>query len=198
MNWNDFTRDVHQTAVDNGLWDKPRTFDDVICECLVHLGRAYEEYRNGRPNYYHLCQPSGEKEHPCEWDLQKPCPLSTGELACEHRDHKPHGVAAELGECVLRILDCLGSWRMKFDRDMFPVYLGKTQTELVCDVTRILTNARFAENQGDRTRSKYYLILSIEKIMGWGKNEGVDMKSILGELHECDKALAGRRERETP
>lgn len=36
MNWNDLAKEVHRDAVDKGEWDKPRTLDDVICDCLVH------------------------------------------------------------------------------------------------------------------------------------------------------------------
>lgn len=193
MNWNDFTRDVHQTAVEKGLWDKPRTFDDIVCECLVPLGRAYEEYRSGRPNYYHLCQPSGEKEHPCEWDLQKPCPLSTGELACEHRDGKPHGVAAELGGCVLRLLDYLATTDAD-NWNIYPVNIGADDPfpSFVVDSTIDLCAARIEERHGEKngTRAMKFFI---GQILGWAAQNNIDMESILRELHECEKMRAGRR-----
>lgn len=119
MDWNKFAHEVHQTAVENGLWDKPRSFDEVICECLVHLGRAYEEYRDGRPNYYHLCEPSGEKEHPCVEEWGEVCDLAFGN-PCEYMGHKPHGAAAELGECVLLLLDCVA--QKEFSIVVFNVY----------------------------------------------------------------------------
>lgn len=192
MNWNDLAREVHQTAVEKGLWDKPRSFDDIICECLVHLGRAYEEHRSGRPNYYHLCQPSGEKEHPCEWDLQKPCPLSTGELACEHRDRQPHGVAVELGECVLRVLDYPASKHERmipFDR----IGVWDDLSTVICDLCGELDEARNCNRMFKSASEDGHLHLCIEIIFGWATREGLDMESILRELRECEKVRAGRR-----
>lgn len=192
MDWNKFARDVHPTAVENGLWDKPRSFDDIVCECLVHLGHAYEEYRSGRPNYYHLCQPSGEKEHPCEWDLQKPCPLSTGELACEHRDRQPHGAAAELGECVLRLLDYTGKEN---------VDLGEMNNEgLGCGIRAVFSSfvvglvTILVASCGSAGEERYtYLAAVFLCVFEWARLNNIDMESILRELHECSKARAGRR-----
>lgn len=197
MNWNDFAKDVHQTAVDKGLWDKPRTFDDVICECLVHLGRAYEEYRNGRPNYYHLCQPSGEKNLPCDWDLGKPCPMSTGELTCEHRSRKPHGTAVELADCVLRVLDYLASNNERiipFER----IGVWVDLTKIICDLCGELNEARNCNRMLQSASAEGHMHLCIEIIFGWAAREGIDMEPILQELHECNKARAGRREMVEP
>lgn len=195
MNWNDLAREVHQTAAEKGLWDKPRSFDDIICECLVHLGRAYEEHRSGRPNYYHLCQPSGEKEHPCEWDLQKPCPLSTGELACEHRDQKPHGVAVELGEYVLRILDYLETTGFDIDRNISFVHSPDNVPALVSFCTRCLAKARAnTTDMGGGNIGVYAnILMCIEVTRDWFKQNNIDLEAILHELHECEKMRAGRR-----
>lgn len=197
MDWNKFARDVHQMAVKNGLWDKPRSFDDIVCECLVHLGRAYEEYRNGRPNYYHLCQPSGEKKSPCEWDLQKPCPLATGELACEHLDRQPHGVAVELGECVLRLLDYLATTVWEYPCYPMPVQLEDTFTGFICSLHFNLTCARATRFVAEGSAVQHITHI-IRMICTWAAQEGLDPESILRELHECEKARAARRERETP
>lgn len=194
MDWNKFAREVHEVAVKNGWWDKPRSFDEVICECLVHLGRAYEEHRNGRPNYYHLCEPSGEKNLPCDWDLGKPCPMSTGELACEHRDRKPHGVAAELGECVLGVLDYAGTRNIdlgllnRLPNDM-PVTAGFPT--LVINFAFSLERAAAAR---DSEEERALLLLFIGTVLVWLRINNIDIESILRELHECEKARAGRRE----
>lgn len=189
MDWNKFARDVHEVAVKNGLWDKPRTFDDIVCECLVHLGRAYEEYRSGRPNLYHLCVASGDKRNPCDWDLGKPCPLATGELACEHRDRKPHGAAAELGECVLGLLDYMGKENVDLGEMSseglgcealvsFPVFIVRLVT--------ILAASRECVGEARYT----YLVAEILCVFEWARQNNIDMESILRELHECEKARA--------
>lgn len=191
MDWNKFARDVHQMAVKNGLWDKPRSFDDIVCECLVHLGRAYEEYRSGRPNYYHLCQPSGEKNLPCDMDLGEFCPVYH-KNPCEHRDRQPHGAAAELGECVLRLLDYIGKEN---------VDLGEMNNEgLGCDIRVVFSSfvvglvTILVASCGSAGEERYtYLAAVFLCVFEWARLNNIDLESILRELHECEKARAGRR-----
>lgn len=189
MNWNDFARDVHQTAVEKGLWDKPRTFDDIVCECLVHLGRAYEEYRSGRPNCYHLCDASGDKRLECDLD-DGGCSLWPGITGCEHRSHKPYGAAAELGECVLGLLDCVA--QKEFSIEVFNVYVDTDFTSFICSVNWQLACIHQAVNIKDSLVHRH-IGPAIRLIFSWAAQEGVDLESILRELHECSKARAGRR-----
>lgn len=190
MDWNKFAHEVHQTAVENGLWDKPRSFDEVICECLVHLGRAYEEYSNGRPNYYHLCQPSGEKNLPCELDMGENCPVYH-KNPCEHRSHKPNGAAAELGECVLRVLDYeIVAVSKALILDGFTA-ADKSFSKTILLCVEYLCKSEATRSLGFRCAS---LSQVAEIILAWAKQEGIDLESILRELHECEKARAGRRE----
>lgn len=194
MDWNKFARDVHQTAVENGLWDKPRSFDDIVCECLVHLVRAYEEHCNGRPNYYHLCEPSGEKELLCDLDLSGFCSICNG-MPCEFRDPKPHGAAAELGECLLRILDYLAI--ADEDISMEVGNIPETDADLtinvpalVCDCASHLIYAHV--NTGSNRAVALNLIMCIKAILGWCDQQNVPTKTILRELHEYNKARSFR------
>lgn len=189
MDWNKFAREVHQLEVDKGWWDKPRSFDDVICECLVHLGRVYEEHRNGRPNYYHICQPSGEKRRPCDIDCGVECSIAHG-MPCEFRDPKPEGAAAELGECVLRVLDYLAI--TDEDISMEVGNIPETDADLtinvpalVLDCSRHLIYAHV--NTGSNRAVALNLIMCIKAILGWCDRQNVPMETILRELHECSK-----------
>lgn len=186
IDWNDFAKDVHQTAVDKGWWDKPVSFDDMICNCLVHLGRTYEQYRGGRPNLYHLCVASGDKRNPCEWDRGMPCPLATGELTCEHRDPKPDGVAVELADCVLRLLDYMAS---KNER-IIPFECIGVRGDLpkvICDLHGELNEARKCDRRSLSATAEGHMHLCIEIIFGWAAREGIDMESILRSKHEYNK-----------
>lgn len=190
MDWNKFAHEVHQTAVENGLWDKPRSFDEVICECLVHLGRAYEEYRDGRPNYYHLCVASGEKRLECDLD-NGGCSLFPGITGCDNRDPKPDGAAAELGECVLRVLDYeIVAVSKALILDGFTA-ADKSFSKTILLCVEYLCKSEATRSLGFRCAS---LSQVAEIILAWAKQEGIDLESILRELHECEKARAGRRE----
>lgn len=93
--------DIHQNAVKHGWWEEERDVDEV--KALIHSewSEALEEARAGRPLEWYACNSSKgicKPDNGCTMitiDLEK-CPLH-----CE----KPEGIAVELIDGVIRILD---------------------------------------------------------------------------------------------
>ena len=85
MTLNQISRSVYQNAKEHGWWDDPRSFGDIIALCHSELSEALEEYRNGKPMQYF-----GE-------------------------DGKPEGVAIEMVDCIIRILDWAGHENIDVD-----------------------------------------------------------------------------------
>ena len=85
MNLNDWAKEIHKNAVDHGWWDDEPEFPTIIALCHSELSEALEEYRNRQPNFSIL----------------------RGDVPAKD-DGKPVGVAVEMADCLIRILDWFG------------------------------------------------------------------------------------------
>lgn len=112
MKWNKMRDEVHRVAVEHGWWEKPLTFPEIIVMCHSELSEAVEEFRAGRPMVYYPCNAGGmcvydepDRRTDCGSRVYNP---ATPEIFCKAKSKKPEGVAVELADCILRILDYMG------------------------------------------------------------------------------------------
>lgn len=105
MNLTKLTKDIHKNAVDHGWWEENRSFGEIIALCHSELSEALEEYRDGKPLEYYLCTIDNTpclKEKCAHWTVKDgTCTEYRGLL-------KPEGVAIELADVIIRILDYCG------------------------------------------------------------------------------------------
>ncbi len=110
MNWNEFAKEVHQCAVDHGWYGGEVPFARPVVMCHSELSEAVEEYRAGRPMVWHNCTFSNDPDCPClagkkDDSICKMADYPGQEEECQYYHEKPEGVAVELADCILRILD---------------------------------------------------------------------------------------------
>jgi hypothetical protein len=96
-NLNELRDEIHQNAVEHGWWDEERGIGEIIALCHSELSEALEEARIGAPAIY--CQ---------EYDIDYCGNCVSQHDLCPSNGNKPEGVAVELADCIIRILDYCG------------------------------------------------------------------------------------------
>ena len=110
---NELAKEIHENAVEHGWWDESKSIGDIISLCHSELSEALEEYRAGRPMFWRKCM-TCEGDAPCmengcgDWDN------GACELAC--LSPKPEGIAVEMADCIIRILDWCGKEGIDIDK----------------------------------------------------------------------------------
>ena len=90
-----FMEEVHQSAKAHGGWDEDIPFPALIAKCHAELSAALKEYQENRPPLWF--RPIYPPFRPF---------VDDGDCATyEKTRHKPEGIAVELADCIMLILD---------------------------------------------------------------------------------------------
>lgn len=183
MKLNKFAQAVHENAVKHGWWDEERTFGEIIALCHSELSEALEELRTNRPMMYFV-----ETNGFVVTDMS------------ERKDEKPEGIAVELADCIIRVLDYFGKEELDVD-----ALMQEAMKDVMCDVPGRIYAATLSD-----CISRWHLLLSLAyscwckasgthasalrmarcvcEILAWGKvTDGVDFEMILDIKHEYNK-----------
>ena len=106
MDINEFAKDVHRNAVEHGWWEGERSFAEIIALIHSEWSEALEEFRAGRPMVWHECMDEGQSNKPVVCEQCTDCYWYGKE--CIDRGQKPEGIAVELIDGSIRILDFAG------------------------------------------------------------------------------------------
>lgn len=165
MNMNQLMNDVHQNAIDHGWWDEPRSYGTIRALFHCELSEAMEAYRKGQPLYY------------------------------VQEDGKPDGVAVELIDCCIRILDYMANEKLTLltgnpyklmlnSVDAYEVENGSvTDYELPDFVDEMHDCITYFKEENDPV----WLDAMIGLCFAWVKTRGVDPVAVMKEKHEYNK-----------
>ena len=99
MTITEWQREIHAYAVEKGWWpgeDEPeRNTGEMFMLMVTEIAEAMEAWREGQYHQYWRNPATGEVVHD----------LSSGPALMLERGFKPEGVAVELADCIIRILD---------------------------------------------------------------------------------------------
>ena len=188
MDLNNFMHEVHANAVAHGFWDVERPIEETMALIHSEWSEALEEYRADRPMYYKVCMHCGE---PC---MKNGCDeYDDGNCLLRHLDPKPEGIAVELIDGVLRIMDYLGVVAESIDCDSNHAEMLAEQATLETDyhvppalpvlvgLLHSLTSAAFTDDEpGD-------LLACVGMVFLYIRLNGLDPESIINEKHEYNK-----------
>ena len=173
LDLNAFAREVHAVSVEHGWWEGEENNDIDTKIALIHAewSEALEEYRAGRPMVYVLdIEGDGEITPRYETDADK------------FAGRKPEGIAVELVDGVIRILDLMAAKDMDFAQVGYVYGVKRTLPQLVA-VLHYATAILGLEDDDDAR----WLNSCIEAVREWLEDQGVDMDELMRLKHEYNK-----------
>lgn len=212
-----FTKEVHQNAVEHGFWETDQDIHETISLIHSEYSEALEEYRAGRPMYWRECYAETQRNHngivctPGAAD----CPYiaqylggSTDPEKCHYRGEKPEGIAVELIDAVIRILDLFGKNDYHCEYATFEQLMqekqkehfvsGKTPlTTIIADCHSLTAQAGdgyfdstyiYPKDKDKWTEALYPLETVIGIIMNWVKENGFDPEALMQEKYQYNRS----------
>ena len=205
MNLNRFLKEVHQNAVDHGFWEGERDITESAALIHSEWSEALEEYRADRPMVWYECK---EIEHAvphiCAPENEYDC-LAYGKLLegedCQYRCKKPEGIAVELLDGCIRILDLFGKHGRTCSSPTITELVNRVHasnptltkdTSLPALVCALHSLTAKAADRAFTLTNKAQALTPLEPAMGlvfyWLMENGIDPEKLMVKKHEYNKS----------
>ena len=192
LDLNEFAQDVHAVSVEHGWWEGEDNNDIDTKIALIHSewSEALEEYRAGRPMVWYKCREGGEVAPVC---VENACAAwANGDCDICSRDKKPEGIAVELVDGVIRIIDLMAAKEMMAADLGYFSYGECTLPHLVAALHSFVSLAGIALYAHKIDEAEASLNRCIYWTFHWLKAQGVDMDELMRLKHEYNKTRSYR------
>lgn len=151
MDWGQLAERIHQNAVKHGWWEEDRPGYEILALIHSEWSEALEEYRHGRDMVWY-----GE-------------------------GGKPEGIAVELVDGVIRVLDWMGKEHVAFEElncGWMPNVDTAEVPEVVSELHYLTAMAMDSEGNGCEM-IRFYLCAIVQTVQEWVEKHGVDFADVL-------------------
>ena len=197
---NELAKEVHENAVAHGWWDDEREAPEIIALIHSEWSEALEEARAGRPMVWYACGEAENHTIPCNPQDDDECRMYGYERECQYRGHKPEGVAVELIDGCIRILDYMGKMNGEFTDDgkasLLEGLYSESNTkkvpeklpELVAYLHLYTASSMSSRSYHDLFAPDMFALCgAMAAALSWVKKQGLDPLAILLEKHAYNK-----------
>ena len=190
MDLNEFAKEVHANAVAHGWWETKRDPAEIIALIHSEWSEALEEYRAGRPMLWHECMDEGQapEDRPVVCEQCTDC-YYYGKK-CEHRGKKPEGIAVELIDGCIRILDFAAHEKVSLEFGSIEP-LQPTPPKLIADLHYYTSYAlNDVGKYGKIVEHDFipkWLGVAVYEALRFIHVQGLDPEKIMREKHEYNK-----------
>lgn len=198
---NELAKAVHENAVAHGWWDDEREAPEIIALIHSEWSEALEEARAGRPLVWYRPDPDfkccatskcgayidGVICHGPSGLCFPPCPMQ----------RKPEGIAVELIDGCIRILDYMGRLKSEITEndgcasEIESLYSDANVEKIPDKVPEVIAylhlNTSGALANGLTFVNVFALLHAMALALSWVKKQGLDPLAILLEKHEYNK-----------
>ena len=191
----EWAKEIHENAVAHGWWEEDRTISEICALIHSELSEALEEARAARPMMYVMDEYNGEY-------IQNPR---------YYGSRKPEGIAVELADAVIRMLD----WMAYCGKEGFLDYVEEQGERIAAGYARSETEPEelpeFVAYLHDMVSVIHVRLMDIDKVRwsrrkkkrqteamaaagsvvflvnGWLRMKGVQLKEVMEIKHRYNK-----------
>lgn len=194
FNLETFAKDVHKNAVEHGWWDGERKKSTIRALIVSECSEALEEARAGRPMVWHKCMDPADEQEICERNADCPCKVDMWECDCAAYDAKPEGIAVELIDACIRILDylehegCMGDELLeKWEKRAVMCALNETGEAVGrLELDDVIDLVEYCASMS-RAGELYWLSAAFGIVWLWVKHQGLNPETIIQQKHRYNK-----------